>query len=355
MQKSIKVLHVIYALSGGGAERQLEFLVNNAPQDSEHGVLCVDLANYGAQVFVHKRQGKFDWGLYQTCFKTIKSFKPDVIHLWLPPVITIPAMLTAKCLRKPIIFSYRNLMHFDRLLAVIEYLLACVFSQKVISNNLIDQSKKPYQWLYKLKNGLTIHNGLDFRLIEQKEDHAIKINEPIKLIFVGRLVEQKNILNLIRALSKITINQQWTLDIFGEGNLKSAALNLVQELELHGQVFFHGFEKAIYKKLLSSDLLLMPSILEGMPNVLVEALAIKIPVVTSNIPSVIDVVGESGAVILIDPNSIESITKGIEKYMNNQKYFIENLQIGLEIAKNYNATLMSAKYHEVYQQLSNAL
>lgn len=359
MEKSIRVLHVIYALSGGGAERQLDFLVKNAPKHAVHGVLCadtkgIDVTKYNAQVFIHKRQGKFDWGLYRTCFKTIKSFQPDIVHLWLPPVITIPAMLTAAYLKKPIIFSYRNKMYFDRLLSVFEYLFALLLAQKVISNNLIDQSNKFYQFLYRLKKGITIPNGLDFTLIEQKTDHAVKINEPIKMIFVGRLVEQKNILNLIRSLPNISSEKQWVLNVFGEGNLKQSALALTHELGLDSKVFFHGFEKSIYEKLSKSDLLLIPSILEGMPNVLVEALALKIPVVTSNIPSIIDIVGDSRAVILVDPVNIKSITDGIEQYMNNQEHFIANLEKGAVIARSYDAKLMSTKYHDEYIKLSMA-
>ncbi|MEQ1637429.1 MAG: hypothetical protein ABL903_12110, partial [Methylococcales bacterium] len=208
MSKQLRILHFIYALSGGGAERQLQFLLKYAPENSSHGVLCVepgdiDLSKFGAEVFVHQRQGKFDWGLYHTCYKTIKTFKPDVLHLWLPPVLTIPAMSIGALLKKPMIFSYRSRMSFERPLMVLEYVLALLFSKKVISNNSVLQSAKHYQLLYHCKNGITLSNGLDFSVIGKKNDFEVKHNKPIKMIFVGRLVKEKNIINLILALDKI--------------------------------------------------------------------------------------------------------------------------------------------------------
>ncbi|MFW5444430.1 MAG: glycosyltransferase [Methylococcaceae bacterium] len=356
MAKPLKVLHVIYALSGGGAERQLQLLLKNAKNSTTHGVLCVEprdaeLSSLGAEIFVHQRQGKFDFGLYLTCYKTIKSFQPDVVHLWLPAVITIPAMLTAALLKKSIIFSYRRRMNFFRLLSVLEYIFALFLVKKVISNNAVSQSTGYYQLLYKHKSGVTIANGLDFSVIHKKTDHQVKVDKPINMIFVGRLVQEKNILNLVRALAGIPKNKQWKLDVFGEGDLQQQTMDLVKQLDLEKNIIFHGFEKSIYLKLAQSDLLLMPSNTEGMPNVLVEALATTIPVVASNIPSIIDIVSDTGAVILVESDKVESITKGIVTYMDHQNTYIENTSIGLRISKKFDVASMSEKYNEQYNSL----
>ncbi len=356
MVKPIKVLHVIYALSGGGAERQLQLLLKYTHPNTIHGVLCVEsryveLENLNAEVFLHQRQGKFDFGLYLTCFKTIKSFQPDIVHLWLPAVITIPAMLSAALQNKPVIFSYRRRMSFHRFLSTIEYIFALFFVKKVISNNEVSQSVKCYQLLYRYKSGVTIPNGLDFSVIQKKINHQVKVDKPISILFVGRLVQEKNILNLVRALAQIPENKQWTLDIFGDGNLKKEALDLVGRQGLDNLVFFHGFEKSIYSKLAQCDLLLMPSNTEGMPNVLVEAMAAKIPVVASNISSIVNIVGDTGAVILVDPENVESIAYGILNYMDNQSIYIKNTSIGLNLAKKFDVEIMCEKYNEEYETL----
>jgi glycosyltransferase involved in cell wall biosynthesis len=356
MNKPIKVLHVIYALSGGGAERQLQLLIKRAPDGYKHAVLCaetrdVELNKLNAEIFLHQRKGKFDWALYRSSYKAIKSFCPDVIHLWLPPVLTIPVMVVGALFRKPMIFSYRSRMSFDRLLNIIEYGLALFFSTKVISNNDVRQSTKLYQFLYNIKNGIVLPNGLDFSEVLQKDKFHVRESEPVKMIVVGRLVKEKNILNLINALALLPTKNNWLLNIYGEGYLKQECINLATSLGLLDRIIFNAFDKNIYAKIKDSDLLVMPSISEGMPNVLVEALSIKIPVVASNIPAIMAVVEDSQAVILVDPHNVQSIADGIEQYLNNQSQFIGNVDKGFMIAKKYDSQLMSLNYHKEYDNL----
>ncbi len=334
----------------------MQLLLENSPPNVLHGVICVEtrgvnLEEYNAKVFIHKRKKKFDWSLYSFCNDAIKYFKPDLLHVWLPPIITIPSMLAATWQGKPIIFSYRSRMRFDRLLGVLEFGIVLLFGKKVISNNLISQSTSLYQFLYKIKNGKTIPNGVNFSRISLKRDHLIKKDTAIKMIFVGRLVNEKNIINLIYALSLIPKQQLWQLNIFGEGSLQQQSRKLVIDLGLEEQIIFNGFESNIYPEIIDSDLLIMPSNSEGMPNVLVEALAIKIPIVASNIPAIKDIVSDSGAVILVDPLNSQSIAQGIICYLNNQDVYIRNVDKGAMIAERYDAGSMATAYHQEYISL----
>lgn len=360
MNKPIKILHVIYALSGGGAERQLQLLIKQAPKGYKHAVLCAetrdaDLDTLDAEIFLHHRKGKFDWALYRSSYKAIKSFNPDVIHLWLPPVLTIPTMVMGTLFRKPMIFSYRSRMSFDRPLNIIEYVLAFLFSKKVISNNDVKQSTGFYQFLYKIKKGIVLPNGLDFSEVVPKDSFYIRDSEPVKMIVVGRLVKEKNILNLINALALLPREKCWILNIYGEGYLKQECVDLATRLGLSDRIVFNPFDKNIYAKIKDSDLLVMPSISEGMPNVLVEALSIKVPVVASNIPAIMAVVEDSSAIILVDPLSIQSIADGIAQYLDDQSQFIENVDKGFMIAKKYDSQLMSLNYHKEYDNLISGI
>lgn len=356
MIENIKILHVIYALSGGGAERQLQFLIKNAPQDSTHAVLCVDscdvdLRAWGVKCFVHHRHGRFDWSLYRTCFNTISTFQPDIVHVWLPPVISIPALLMAALKNKPVIFSYRNLMRFRRTLDVVEYFVALFCATKVIANNPVIQSSWPYRLLYRLKKGCTIPNGLDFSELCHKCYFPAKTAESVRLVFVGRLVEQKNILNLIRAVALLPGDYNWILNVYGEGGQKAEAIELASSLGVMHRIVFHGFIPDIFPKIVESDLLVMPSTREGMPNVLIEGMAMSIPIVTSDIPAITSIVRKSNAVILTNPSDPQSIADGIIAFFKNPDYYINNLKIGVELASQYDVKIMSKRYHDEYQRL----
>lgn len=359
MNTEIRVLHVIYALSGGGAERQLQFLIKHAPATSKHAVLCVEPRNVelkgeDTECFVHVRKGKFDWGLYYSCHDAINKFRPDVIHVWLPPVISIPSLVMAALHHKPVIFSYRNLMRFRRFQDVVEYFVALLCSTKVIANNSINQSTWPYRMLYRLKNGCTIPNGLDFSALTHKSYLPVKANsQVVNLIFIGRLVEQKNILNLIRALALLSVEFCWVLNVYGEGNQKASAIKLATELGIIQRIVFHGFEPNIFAKLAESDLLIMPSVREGMPNVLIEAMATPIPIVASEIAAITGIVKNSNAVILVNPYDAKSIATGISKYFYDPLFYNNNLEIGAKIALQYDAKTMSYRYYDEYKKLAS--
>ncbi|MBE1425958.1 glycosyltransferase involved in cell wall biosynthesis [Desulfomicrobium macestii] len=335
----------------------MHLLIKHAPPESTHAILCVDQRNadineWPVELFVHQRRGKFDWGFFRTCRNCISQFNPDVIHVWLPPVISIPALVMAAIQGKPVVFSYRNLMRFRRALDVVEYCAALLCSTKVISNNLICQSSWAYRLLYHLKNGCTIPNGFDFSALGNQIGPSVKSGDLFRLIFVGRLVEQKNILYLIRALALLPRKYNWQLNVYGEGSQKSDAIKIASEHGIIQNIVFHGFEPDIFSKIAESDLLVIPSVSEGMPNVLIEALSIKIPVVASSIPAILDVVGDSESSILIDPSDPRNIADGIRMFMDNHGVYLKNAEKGFLVAKRYDARTMSIKYYDEYEKLN---
>lgn len=103
---------------------------------------------------------------------------------------------------------------------------------------------------------------------------------------LGRLSTQKDFKTLIDAFQKV--NQQVAdtrLLILGEGALRNELQSQIDELNLSDVVELHGFELNPYKYLAKSDLFVLSSIYEGFGNVIVEALALNVPVVSTDCPS----------------------------------------------------------------------
>ena len=121
----------------------------------------------------------------------------------------------------------------------------------------------------------------------------------------------------------------WQLNVYGEGDQKTQAIKLASELNIIQNIAFHGFEPDIYAKIAESDLLIIPSIREGMPNVLIEAMAIGVPVVVSGITAIKDIVKSSNVVILVNSTDPKSIATGISKYSDNADFYIDNFNIGV--------------------------
>lgn len=355
-----RVLHFIYALSGGGAERQLCML---AAAGGHHGVestvFCADvreeprLSEAGVKILRWHREGKFDFGLYHAAVDAIASERPDVVHVWLPAVISIPAMLAARRCGIPCIFSYRNRQYFSGPRDVVEYLTALACAGKIVSNNPVAQSSWPYRKLYEWRGGATIPNAVEVPGSLVRGEYEARQGDPCRLMFVGRLTRQKNIMGLLAALSQLNTRRSWTLDVFGVGELEAEARALVQRLGLSERVHFRGYSREIFEHMATSDVLVFPSLYEGMPNVLVEALALGLPVVASRIIANSEIVGASDSVVWVDPGSMDDIARRLDDVLDGRVDLAAKVKNGKALAAQYALDGMVERYAALYAGLAH--
>lgn len=133
---------------------------------------------------------------------------------------------------------------------------------------------------------ITIHNPIDFDLIEQLRKEKIQESiftaktRPI-VIGAGRLSKQKNFELLIEAIAKVVIEVPCDLVIIGEGAERQRMEALVSKLSMGDYVHLIGHRDNPYKYFSSSDLFVLSSNYEGMPNVLIEAIACGLPAVST--------------------------------------------------------------------------
>ncbi len=120
----------------------------------------------------------------------------------------------------------------------------------------------------------------DIRPVENK--YVFKRKEIIRISSVGVYEKRKNQTFLIDVMSKIS-NHNWKLSLFGEGDMRDEIQNRVLDKSLDDQIKLNGWVEKEYIWE-NTDLLLMPSIHEGAPNAVLEALASNIAVIASDIP-----------------------------------------------------------------------
>ncbi len=105
------------------------------------------------------------------------------------------------------------------------------------------------------------------------------------LVAIGRLCDAKRYDVLLDAFAKVRIKHRVSLLILGEGPLRRLLEERVQELGVRDSVYMPGFSANPYPALAAADLCLMSSDYEGTPNVLLEAQALGIPVVSTDCPT----------------------------------------------------------------------
>jgi colanic acid/amylovoran biosynthesis glycosyltransferase len=182
-----------------------------------------------------------------------------------------------------------------------------------------------------------------------------------ELVSVGRLIEKKGFEYGLKAL-KIMLERNYKINykIIGDGPLMDYLKNLSTQLEIHHNVVFYGRKNHndIWKMLNKSHILIAPSVTakngdqEGIPNVLKEAMAMGIPVIStyhSGIPELIED-GVSG--FLVEERNENILAKKIELLINNPELWESMGETGRQIVeKDYNNETQNDKLVEIYSAL----
>ncbi|MDY0277444.1 MAG: glycosyltransferase family 4 protein [Acholeplasma sp.] len=151
--------------------------------------------------------------------------------------------------------------------------------------------------------------------IEKKKELGIDTDDFV-LLSVGQLSIRKNHKVAIMALSKIH-NIKLKLIICGLGELKPYLTNLIDELKLSDRVILTGYRNDIYELLHIADCFIFPSLQEGLPVSLMEAMSVGLPIICSDIRGNIDLIhdGENG--FLHDPKDDVALSNSIMKILDS--------------------------------------
>lgn len=162
------------------------------------------------------------------------------------------------------------------------------------------------------------------------------------LLSVGELNKGKNHASVIKAI-KILNNKNIKYFICGQGRLREELQNLIYRLQMQEQVYLLGYREDISALCQAADLFVFPSLREGLPVALMEAIASKVPVACSRVRGNRDLVKDES--YLFNPSSVEEISKCIKRSLSENSYDV--------IEENYNRLLAfdENKVNEVMRKL----
>ena len=187
-------------------------------------------------------------------------------------------------------------------------------AQKIRSlNSMMTQKLRQYGIK---KQIVEIPNRVNLKIFTpSKEDYIL--HTPLQLISVGRFVKEKDYLNLIKNLEAISI--EYHLTLIGGGMLKKDYLDYLEEEKIKNKVTLIDWieQKDMVDVIRESDIYIQSSISEGMPRTIVEAMALKMPIISTKVGSIEGVLNHMCNSILIGSNSKEQIAQAIDTLVNN--------------------------------------
>ena len=298
------------------------------------------------------------WALY----RLFRKERPFIVHANTPKASFL-SMIAAWLARVPHRIYLVTGLRFEtvhgplRLLLKMTERISCFCATKVIPEGdgvkklLYSEhiTKKPME---KILNGNI--NGIDVEYFDRSKDILAKAatikneSNAFTFIFIGRIVRDKGINELISAFHKLsTENQHIRLFLVGvfEDELDPILPETKRLIETSENIIFTGYQNDVRPYLAASDVLILPSYREGFPNVVLQAGAMGLPCIVTNISG-------SNEIIIPNKNGIIIPKQNTEALYQAMKYCIQHPESVKEMAQEARSSIVSRfKQQDVWRAI----
>lgn len=345
----MKIVCIAYLHGMGGAEKQ-SVLLANALAERNHEVTlislcgnekCYAISEKVRYIFIPDRRKGF-LSIVSRFFdlrKTLKKIRPDItINFWFQPTymnVLMPDSITGK-----VLYSERNDpgdREYSKLLRIVRTLTlpfvdGFVFQTKGAAGYF---NKKIRRRSVIIPNPVNV--GTELKQPEKRE----KV-----IITAGRLHPQKNQKLLINAFSLISDRfPGYRLVIYGDGELKDELLALAGELKIEDRVVIHEAIPNILEKVNEASLFVLSSDYEGLPNALLEAMALGVPCISTDCKP-----GGARELIINGENGLIVPRNDANRLAKAMKYMLEHESDALMMGKKAGKISSSHSFKKIYDK-----
>ena len=276
---------------------------------------------------------------------TIQTTKPDIVHGHIGGVGF--AAMWAKVFRKPLVITAHTKPEKAFSPKVEKQVRKALKTGKTKLVAVSEDNAKRLREYFGLDEKLCacVNNGIDLDRFTRKE------HDGFTLIHVGRQDENKNQAALIRCFARLHEKDSNTkLLLLGDGDQHQKLIALAEQLGVADAVTFTGNVPNTEDYYAISDLYVQCSHREAMPLSVLEAMATGLPIVSTDVGGLSDVVQDNG--ILVPDNDEEALYQAIEKIYEQSAEETEKMCAASgRIVENYSSKGMSAAYEKIYSEM----
>lgn len=300
----------------------------------------------------------FNFRYFSTLFFALKTYirdngQPDLVHVhvpvkmgagavWLKKRFGIPFVVTEHA---TVYFKHSHDNYFDR---GFQYrtITRKTFSEAEVVVSVSDCLQKVIDNLFIIKRNYIIRNAVNTALFFPHSVHnAIK-----KFVHVSMMVPFKNIEGILNSLVLLNeINRNWEMIFIGPASTEQK--NLAQKLGLGQQVVWKGIlaYAEVAKEMQQSDALVHFSKYENLPCVVNEALCCGLPVISSNVGGIAELIHEDNG-MLVESENIQQLANAMASFLEKPERFNQQ-QIAAEATAQFNYETIGKEIVEMYQQV----
>jgi len=370
MEGSLKLLHVASGDLWAGAEVQTFYLCRELFRQRvdvqvvlfNTGILADRLAAEGIPVTVFDESHLSGFQLLQKFIEYLHFLKPTLIHthghkenvlVGFANALTIHAIAVrtahgANEINEPFWKFHKHFFHW------LDRFVGCYLQKAIIavSDPLADQLKN----IFPAKNIVVIENAIDIdyvmQLAQRPSPRKLK-SDSINIAIVGRLVPVKRQDLLIQALPLLLGDYpRLQLHIIGDGPLAETLKLMAHRLGLAEKIAFTGALDPVQPVMVQMDLLVMPSDHEGLPMTLLEALALRIPVVAHAVGGILRLTKQGELAYLVEDHSAKGYARAITMALSDVNTKQERVECAAEyVRQHYDISMKYSEYLALYKKL----
>lgn len=254
-------------------------------------------------------------------FRIIQKHKITHLLSQCPILGGFSAVMASKFFKIPIMVEIHGEEYFNFLKD--KYFMAKLL--KFVFNNVQKIRTLNYNMSMSLnKNGINkniikIPNRVNLSIFNKTKDH-FSINNTVKIVSIGRFTWEKDYLNLIKYLHNSSLDFHLTL--IGGGNLKNKYRAYIKKNKINAKIDLIDWiqQEELVKIVVDSDIYIQSSVSEGMPRTIIEAMALQMPIISTNAGSIEGVLINNKNAIVIKTGSELELIVAIKKMIDNNSF-----------------------------------
>ena len=366
----IPLLHLITELDTGGAQKALARLLAHLDRTrfTPH-VVCLyngdkavaqEIRALGVPVTDLGMTGKWRLDAFWRLYRLLRRERPTILHSWMFHA-NVPGRVIGRLAGVPIIIISRRNVEIggemrERLLR-----WTAGLDDKVVAVCELARRAQIERTHVAPQHVVTVHNGLDVAEFGApnpearatiREAFGIPPTAPL-VGSVGRLHPQKDFTTLLKALVRVRDRlPDVHLLLVGDGELHADLTRQAHTLGVATSVTFTGYRSDILDILATLDLFVLPSLWEGLPNALLEAMAAGLPVVATAVGGTPEVVVDGVTGFLVPPRDPQALADAILRLLRDPELRQRMGEAGrARVAAHFSIEQMVHKTEALYEQL----
>lgn len=344
MSSRKKLLHLITGLEVGGTETSLLRVLPRLQTDFDNHVCCLigqgpigkNLEEQGIPVYYLKIRHLFDIGCVFRFRKILKEITPDLLITYLihadlfgrvfGRIFGLPKIISSQ---RGSLLQWEFLRFFDRMTAFLidKYIVQTTAAKK----ELVQKLALSEDMFEIIPNAIDI-SDFNFEIKQTNKKSELKINQDnINIVCVSNLRQGKGHPYLLEAFERVfQKNKQINLLIAGDGEEKQNLEEQVQNYVSKKNIYFLGKRDDVKEILKISDIFVLPTLAEGMSNAIMEAMASKLAIITTNIQPNQELITNEISGILVPTHDTNALVLQMENLILNKN---KRVQLGNEAYK----------------------